>query len=446
MRKRNILILGLILALFIIAAVVVFPLGTRSGGILGDKPLKVGLDLQGGVRLSYHADFKGIEPTQRQAALASDIPAISNRINALGVAEPVIQQHGDNVLVIELPGYSDVQTARNVIGETAVLQFGELTTAADKAVKWTVGDQSWKPALGTLHGQPTALTSAYFKQNTSVDVDPQSNQMEVVFQWTDEGSLLSREITTRLLNQPLGIFSGDQLIKSPTVLAVISESGRISNLERAEANQLSKLLNAGIIPVPLVFDSQSTRPLASALGGNFIGLSFKAAVIALALIVIFMSIYYRVPGVAASLALIFYATLVLLIFKLIPVTLSLAGIGGFVLSLGMAVDANVLIFERMKDELRGGRTLGAAIEAGFKRAWAAIWDTHITTLVACIIMFWLGSNLAVSSVIAGFALTLGIGVVVSLFSAYFVTRTFLRFLEGSEMAKKVQLFTVIGGK
>jgi len=446
MRKRNSIIFIIILAIFIVAAAVVFPLGTQSSGTFGDKPLKVGLDLQGGIRLSYHADFTGIEPSRQQQALSMDIPAISNRINALGVAEPVIQQHGDNILVIELPGYSDVETARNVIGETAVLEFGEQTTQDDKDTKWTVGDQCWKPATGTLNGQQVALTSAYFKQNTNVNVDTSTNQMEVTFEWTADGSTLSKEITNRLLNKPLGIFSGNKLINSPIVQAVIIDSGRITGLDRDEATQLSKLLNAGIIPVPLVFDSQSTKPLSSALGGNFIDLSFKAAIIALFLIILFMCLLYRIPGITASLALVFYATVVLMIYKLIPVTLSLAGIGGFVLSLGMAVDANVLIFERMKDELRGGRTVGAAIEAGFKRAWKAIWDTHVTTLVACIIMFWLGNNLAVSSVIAGFALTLGIGVIVSLFSAFFVTRTFLRLLEGSQMAKNVQLFMVIGGK
>ncbi len=446
MRNRNSIILTFILAVFVIAAAVVFPLGTQNGGALGDMPLKAGLDLQGGIRLSYHADFTGIEPSKQQEALGADIPAISNRINAIGVAEPVIQQHGDNVLVIELPGYSDVQTAREVIGETAVLEFGELTTKDDKAVKWTVGDQAWKPALGTLNGQQVALTSAFFKQNTSVGTDTFTNLKEIDFQWTADGSALSREITTRLLNKPLGIFSGDKLINSPTVLAVIADSGRISNLDRDEANKLSKLLNSGIIPVPLVFDSQSTKPLASSLGSNFINLSFISAVIALILIIVFMSVYYRVPGIMASLALIFYATVVMMMYKLIPVTLSLAGIGGFVLSLGMAVDANVLIFERMKDEIRSGRTVAAAIEAGFKRAWKAIWDTHATTFVACIIMFWLGSNLAVSSVIAGFALTLGIGVAVSLFSAYFVTRTFLRLWENSQMVNKTRLFTVMGGK
>jgi preprotein translocase subunit SecD len=445
MRKRNLIIFMIILVIFVVAAFVVFPLGTQNGGALGSRPLKVGLDLQGGVRLSYHADFSGIDKSKWQSALSSDIPAISNRINALGVAEPVIQQHGDNVIVVELPGYSDVQTARQVIGETAVLEFGELTLKDDKDVKWTVGDQYWKPATGALNGKQVELTSAYFQQNTNVNVSS-TGGIVVQFQWNSDGSTLSREITTRLLNKPLGIFSGDKLISSPNVIAVISNSGEITGMSQTEATQLSKLLNAGIIPVPLVFDSQSTKPLASAVGENFINLSFKAAIISLVLIMLFMSMYYRVPGVMASLALLFYATTVLMIYKLIPVTLSLAGIGGFVLSLGMAVDANVLIFERLKEELRAGRTVGAAIEAGFKRAWTAIWDTHVTTFVACIIMFWLGSNLAVSSVIAGFAFTLGIGVVVSLFSAFFVTQTFLRLFEGAQISQRVKLFTILGGK
>jgi preprotein translocase subunit SecD len=445
MRKRNWVIFTIVLAIFVIAAAIVFPLGAQSGGALGDKPLKYGLDLQGGIRLSYHADFSGIDKSQWQSALSSDIPAITARINALGVSEPVIQQHGDNVLVIELPGYSDVETARNVIGETAVVEFGELTTRDDAAVKWSVDGQYWKPALGTLNGRQMPLTSAYFQKNTYVNVDTAGSQLEVVFQWNSDGSTLSKQVTARLLNQPLGIFSGSKLIKSPTVQAVITDSGRISGMTRDDAGQLSRLLNAGIIPVPLVFDSQSTKPLSSAVGSNFINLSFEAVIVSLVLIILFMSIYYRVPGLMASLALVFYAVVVLMIYKLIPVTLSLAGIGGFVLSLGMAVDANVLIFERMKDEIRAGRTVESAIEAGFKRAWAAIWDTHVTTFVACLIMFWLGNNLAVSSVIAGFAFTLGIGVIVSLFSAFFVTQTFLRLFEGSRAARQTKLFTVLGG-
>jgi preprotein translocase subunit SecD len=445
MRKRNSIVFIVILAIFVIAAAVVFPLDTVNGGMIGDKPLKVGLDLQGGIRLSYHADFSGIDKSKWQSALASDIPAISNRVNALGVSEPVIQQHGDDGLVIELPGYSDVETARQVIGETAVLEFGELTTQDDKDLKWTVGDQYWKPATGTLGGKQVELTSAYFQQNTTLNVDNQG-KIVVQFEWNSDGSILSKEITTRLLNKPLGIFSGDKLIDSPNVAAVITDSGVISGMNRDQATQLSKLLNAGIIPVPLVFDSQSTKPITSAVGENIISLSFKAAIIALILIILFMSFYYRLPGVMASLALIFYATVVLMIYKIIPVTLSLAGIGGFVLSLGMAVDANVLIFERLKEEIRKGSTVSASVEVGFKRAWTAIWDTHVTTFVACVIMFWLGRNLAVSSVIAGFAFTLGIGVVLSLFSAFFVTQTFLRLLEGSNITQKVRLFTIAEGE
>ncbi len=445
MRRRNTFVFLAILIIFIIAAAVVFPISTTQGGSLGGKTLKLGLDLQGGIRLSYHVDTSGIDASKVSDAINSDIAALSNRINALGVAEPVIQQHGANGLVIELPGYSDVETARNVIGQTAILEFGEQTTADDPAVKWTISGQAWKPALGTLNGKQVPLTSAYFQRNTNVNIG-QNNQIVVQFQWTSEGAILSKEITTRLLQKPLGIFSGDKLISSPIVQAVITDSGVIENMSRDEANTLSKLLNAGIIPVPLIFDSQTTKPLTAAVGANFADLSFKAAIIALILIILFMSIYYRVPGLMASLALIFYAIVVLMIYKLIPVTLSLAGIGGFVLSLGIAVDANVLIFERLKEELRSGRTVGAAIEAGFSRAWTAIWDTHVTTFVACLIMFWLGNNLAVSSVIAGFALTLGIGVVVSLFSAYFVTQTFLRLLEGSDFSRNTRAFTVLGGK
>src|SRR5512143_1358973 len=203
MRRRNSFVFLFILVIFIIAAAVVFPLSTSAGGSLGGKTLKLGLDLQGGIRLSYHADLTGIDQSKWNDAISSDIAALSNRINALGVAEPVIQQHGQNGLVIELPGYSDVETARNVIGQTAILEFGEQTAADDPAVKWsadTHSGQAWKPAMGTLNGKQVPLTSAYFQRNTNVNIGA-NNQIVVQFQWNSDGAILSKEITNRLLQK-----------------------------------------------------------------------------------------------------------------------------------------------------------------------------------------------------------------------------------------------------
>jgi preprotein translocase subunit SecD len=226
---------------------------------------------------------------------------------------------------------------------------------------------------------------------------------------------------------------------------VITDSGQITGLTVQEATQLRDLLNAGRLSVPLTPGTETT--VGTALGDQFVGKTFTAAVIALVLVMLFMILYYRLPGVLASVALLFYALINLAIYKLIPVTLSLAGIGGFIVSLGMAVDANVLIFERIKEELRAGRTVGAAIEAGFKRAWPAILDCNVTTLIACVVMYILGSTTAASSsLVTGFALTLFIGIAVHMFTAIAVTRTLLRMFIGTSIAQKTALFSTIGGK
>jgi len=186
--------------------------------------------------------------------------------------------------------------------------------------------------------------------------------------------------------------------------------------------------------------------VSATLGANFIEMSWMAGLTGIVLVMLFMIAYYRVPGFLASLALIFYGTLVLALFKLIPITLTLAGLGGFILSIGMAVDANILIFERMKEELRMGRTLGAAIEAGFNRAWSAIRDSNVTTIIVCVILFWLGSSIVASAPVMGFALTLGIGVIISMFTAIMVTRTLLRLFIHSPLGRRTALFSIDRGK
>jgi preprotein translocase subunit SecD len=225
---------------------------------------------------------------------------------------------------------------------------------------------------------------------------------------------------------------------------VIKDRGQIEGLSLKEATALSKQLNAGRLPVPLeLVYEQDVSPVA---GADFVDLSLKAGLIGMILVMAFMTTYYRLSGFLASLALIFYGALNMAIFKLIPVTLTLAGIGGFVVSIGIAVDANVLIFERMKEELRAGRTLGAAIEAGFSRAWSAIWDSNVTTFIVCIILIVIGSKIASGAPVKGFGLTLLIGTVVSMFTAITVTRTLLRMFVGTRLANKISLFSPYVGK
>jgi preprotein translocase subunit SecD len=446
MTRRNRLPITIISLLSLLAALVVLPI---NKGILGKRGIRLGLDLQGGTHMVYKADLSGVEPGTEAEAVDGAIAVIEKRINVLGVSEPVIQRLGEDRIVVELPGISETEKAKKLIGQTALLEFGELTEDKSEA-KWTDDLGDWKPVTGTVDGEEKELTSAYFKENTYVDRD-NLGRILLIFEWNDTGSKLFEGITTRLMNKPLGIFLGDEPLLgedgrpiAPIIRAVITERGQIEGLSFGEATELSQLLNAGRIPVPLTpIYEQTVSPI---LGSNFVSMSVKAGLIGLILVVLFMMIYYRLPGVLASAALMFYVAVVLAIFKLLPVTLSLAGIGGFVLSIGMAVDANVLIFERMKEELRLGRTLAAAIEAGFSRAWPAIRDSNITTFIATGILYWLGSTVIASAPVMGFALTLTIGVAISMFTAVVVTRTFLRVLAGTRLGQKPSLFTVYSGR
>jgi preprotein translocase subunit SecD len=327
----------------------------------------------------------------------------------------------------------------------ALLEFGELATDNETA-KWEDNLGKWKPATGVVDNKTLELTSAYFLSDTVVKLD-NLGKILLTFEWNSEGSQLSEQITSRLVGQPLGIFEGDQPLLgengepiAPYVQEAITGRGQIEGLSMTDATRLSKQLNAGRLPVPLqrTGDEKNVEPW---LGEDFVTKSLKAGLIGVLATMLFMTIYYRVSGFIASLALAYYAVLTLAIFKLLGVTLTLAGIAGFVLSVGMAIDANVLIFERMKEEMWGGKTLGAAIEAGFQRAWSAILDSNVTTILAGAILYWLGSsNIVASDVAKGFAVTLIIGVAVSMFTAITVTRSFIRPFVGTGLARRLSLF------
>jgi len=443
MAKRNTLTFIIILALFAFAAcALIYPL-------FGREEMRLGLDLQGGIHMVYEADLSQVEPGEEASVIEGVMAVIGNRINPLGVTEPIIQKQGKDRILVELPGIDITDKEKDRLSRVAILEFGELA-ADEEAAKWENELGRWKPATALIGGEERALTSRYFKENTYVDRDD-LGRIELLFEWDEEGSKLSEIVTGRLIGKPLGIFEGDESLLgedgipiAPTVQSTIVDRGVITGLSYNEATSLSKQLNAGRLPVSLkILYDQTVSPL---LGADFIDMSLKAGLIGIILVMLFMIIYYRLPGVLASLALIFYGALVLAIFKLVPVTLTLAGIGGFVLSIGMAVDANVLIFERMKEEFRTGRMLGAAIEAGFNRAWAAIRDSNVTTFIVCIILYWLGSSIVASAPVMGFALTLFIGVAVSMFTAIVVTRTLLRLFVGTPLAKKTSLFSAYSGR
>jgi preprotein translocase subunit SecD len=318
---------------------------------------------------------------------------------------------------------------------------------------------NWILATGTVNGEELTLTSRYFKENTYVTVNQLGSPL-LIFEWDATGAQLSKQITTRLLGKQLAIYLGDEPLRgedgriiAPTVQAVIEDKGQIEGLSLTDAQQLRDLLNAGRIEVPLgrwvdgEFEPSVPlyeRTVDATLGADSIRKSIMAAGIGIVLLVIFMLVYYRLPGLVACLSLGIYGVVLLSIFKLWPIpviTLTLPGVAGFVVSFGMAVDANILIFERVKEELRGGRSLGAAAEAGFNRAWPAIRDSNITTFIACLILIWLGGTLG-AFMVKGFAETLLIGVALSMFTAIVVTRTFLRLIIGSQVVTNLAAYGV----
>jgi len=432
----------LVLVVLVLALLTDFPMGS---GVLGHRGVRLGLDLQGGTRIVYRADLSSIPAGQASSAIEGAIAVLENRVNPLGVTESSIRGLGSDQILVELPGRSLTDAEKESLSRVALLEFGELV-ADNETFKWEDELGKWKPATGVIDGGEKELTSQYFKENTYV-TRGNLGEILLIFEWDKEGSQLSQQITSRLIDKPLGIFEGDQPLRgedgrpiAPTVRAVITDRGQIEGLSLADATRLSKQLNAGRLPVPLMRtgDEKTVEPW---LGEDFVSKSVKAGIIGIVLTMLFLIIYYRVSGLMASLALAYYAVVTLAIFKLLGVTLTLTGIGGFILSVGMAIDANVLIFERMKEEMWGGRSLGAALDAGFSRAWPAIWDSNITTILAGAILYWLGSsNIIASDLAKGFAVTLVIGVVVSMFTAITVTRTLLRPFVGTGLAQRPSLF------
>lgn len=448
MRRRNLYFLIFILVLFGFALWSIAPLGRN---VFGREGLRLGLDLAGGSYLVYQADVSDIEPGKEDDTMRGLKGVIERRIDALGITESVVQlqkYEGEYNIVIQLPGIADIEKAKETIGLFTVLEFREQDAGGN-----------WIPATGMVNGEELTLTSRYFKENTYTTVD-QLGRPLLKFEWDEEGQELSKQITTRLLGKQLAIYLSDEPLRgedgriiAPVVQAVIEDKGQIEGLSLVDAQELSRLLNAGRIPVPLgrwvdeVFEPSVPlyeRTVNATLGQDSIEKSIMAAVIGIVLLVIFMLVYYRLLGLVACLSLGIYGVMLLSIFKLwpvAPITLTLPGVAGFILSLGMAVDANVLIFERTKEELRGGRSLGAATEAGFNRAWTAIRDSNITTFIACLILIWLGRGFG-ALMVKDFAQTLLIGVALSMFTAIVVTRTFLRLIIGSRMVKNLAAYGV----
>ncbi len=433
---------------------------------LNRREMRLGLDLRGGTRLVLEADVSGQQNVNLNDALNSAKQVIERRINAFGVAEAIIERVGSNRIAVELPGISS-QEAVDTIGKTAQLTFMELDVTTDNQVIYTKPDGTTATmALGDALQNQAVLQTAKYKPVTVVDSNGVERELSgtyldrssiyisrdvagfpvLQFGMTGEGSKLMGQATARLSNppQPMGFALDGQMIKGrdgnilvPFVQSQINDNGQISGLTLGDAQQLSKLLQTGAFPVPLKVVQQ--EDVDAALGEGAVVQSVQAGLIAILVVMIFMILYYRLPGALAALALFVYVSLTLAVFKLWPVTITSAGIAAFVLSVGMAVDANILIFERMKEELRLGRSLTGAIDAGFSRAWTSIRDSNVSTLITCTILFWFGDQFG-ASLVKGFALTLALGVVVSMFSAIIVTRTFLHALVGTPVMRHLWLF------
>jgi preprotein translocase subunit SecD len=434
LKRGNTPLLIFILVLFAFCLWEIWP----GNGLFGRDQFTLGLDLKGGSHLVYKIDLSKKDPAQSDADVIAGVKQkIERRVNAYGVTEPIIQtisnEQGSFVL-IQLPGVTDVDQAIKLIGQTAELDFRERVVDANgNPVLDENGNQEWVIAKAKgSDGQERELTGKYLKPNAQVVLAPQTNEPEVAFEWNTEGAVLFEQITQRNMQKPLGIFLDNQLISAPTVQAVIKDKGVITGLSLEEAKTLAIQLNSGSLDVPLTIVER--RDIGATLGEDSLKKSLEAGIIGSAMVIIFMIAYYRFSGLMACLALIVYVALNLAIFKLIPVVLTLPGIAGFLVSVGMGVDGNVLVAERLKEELRRGRTLGAAIEEGFRQSWSAIFDANVTVFIACAVLYWLGNTFG-NFLVLGFATTLFIGTALSMFTQVVVTRTFLRTIVGMGMAK-----------
>lgn len=401
-------------------------------------PFRLGLDLQGGTHLVYQADLSSIEEKERSGSMDGIRDVIERRVNLFGVAEPLVQinKAGDSYrLIVELPGVKDIHQAIKMIGETPYLEFKEERTQQetdDILGRQQAGDEKAKQL--DPYFKSTSLTGRYLKKS-QLEFDQTTYEPQVGLEFNDEGAKLFSDITSRNVGKRVAIYLDGAPITTPVVQEAIA-GGRAQitgNFTAEEAKQLVGRLNAGALPVPITLISQQS--VGASLGKISLTQSLKAGLIGLIAVVLFMIIYYRLPGILGVITLGIYGILVLAIFKLIPVTLTLSGIAGFIMSLGMAVDANVLIFERMKEELKAGRSFEGSISEGVKRAWPSIRDGNLTTLITTLILFWFGS-----SVIKGFALTLSIGVLVSMFTAMVITRIFLKLFIGGRLERVSWLF------
>jgi protein-export membrane protein SecD len=482
---RRFALFAIIILLAVGAAWIVWPQGSRINLSKIKIPFSqnytthLGLDLQGGSHLVYLADFKDIPEGDRATALAAVRDTIERRVNSFGVSEPLVQSQGSNQIVVELPGIKDVNEAIKQIGQTPLLEFKVENAEAQNAQVGPDGqvvinqNDLWKST--GLSGKQLARATADIQTAGSGSIN---NQIVVRLEFNDEGRQLFADITSQNIGKQVAIFLDGQAISAPTVQSAITDGVAIisGNFTADEAKELATRLNSGALPVPIQLVSQQN--VGATLGSESVHKSIIAGIIGMLLIALFMISYYRFPGLLAVFALIIYALVSIAVFKigvsitavvlvgiffflgltvsawfgvlaflsyiilmlvggLAPVTLTLAGIAGFILSIGMAVDANILIFERMKEEIRSGKGVDQAIEDGFQRAWLSIRDSNVSSLITTLILYMFGTPS-----IKGFAVTLSIGILISMFTAITITRTFLKLFVGNKLLAHPWLFGV----
>ncbi|MDR1702849.1 MAG: protein translocase subunit SecD [Sporomusaceae bacterium] len=375
------------------------------------KPLalsiKQGLDLQGGTHVLLEA-FDTAEAKVDDDAVNRVVKILERRINELGLTEPIIQRQGEKRIIIELPGIKDPEKAIEMLGKTALLEF--------------------KDESGT-----TVLTGKDLKDARAVI--EQNKQVLVSIEFTDEGGNKFANVTAQNVGKKIAILLDNNMLTNPVVQEPIAGGKATISGSRTveEAEQLAILLRSGALPVRV--DVLETRMVGPSLGEDSKSRSMQAFVIGIVLIVVFMLLFYVASGFVANIALLLYVMILLFVLKSLNATLTLPGIAGIILSVGMAVDANVLIFERFKEEFRSGKTLRAAMDAGFNRAYVTIVDANLTTLLVALVLFVLGSG-----AVKGFAVTLGLGIIISMFTAIFVTRYILKLLIYSNVIKNGKLF------
>jgi protein-export membrane protein SecD len=400
----------------------------------GNWAFKLGLDLSGGTHLVYNADVSKVAAGEAQDALQALQTVIERRVNAFGVGEPVVQTQqggalgtGDYRLIVELPGVTDVDQAVKMIGETPVLEFKLIKPGFEASTTLATGEVNPNAFTDTgLTGKYLSRASLVFANGTAQLAGTPTVQVD----FNAEGAKLFADITKANVGKQVAIFLDGALVSAPVVQEAITDGTAIisGNFSADEAKELVRNLNLGALPVPI--ELESTQTIGATLGDQALQAGVLAGIVGFILLSIFMILWYRLPGVIAVLSLVIYVVVMLALFKLMGVVLTAAGLAGLILSIGLAVDANVLIAERMKEELKDGKKAEQAIREGFSRAWLAIRDSNIAHIIAGVILFWFGTSL-----IKGFALVFGLGVFVSMLSAILISRSFLLAIGLNEKSK-----------